>query len=121
MNETPRPLIVWAITPTGRPVVDGPNASSSAAIVVAVDFANLEPERRELVGEWIEGVRALGAIALLQAVAVDDDSEVVEAGVAGGHQRLPVAAFLQLAVADDHEHARGGDRASVARCAAPTA
>ena len=101
MNETPRPLCVWAMTQLGRPRSSGRALEplDERREVVAVDLGDGPAEGAPLVGQRLEAHRALGRVALLEAVAVDDDRQVVEAEVRGRHGRFPVAALLQLAVA----------------------
>ena len=67
-------------------------------MVVAVDLHDVEAEGGQLVGEGLEvvGVGHLGA--LLKAVAIHHDAQVLQPVVAGRHQRLPVRAFLQLTI-----------------------
>ena len=48
--------------------------------------------------ERLEPNRALREVTLLQAVAIDDDSETVEAEVGRCHRGFPVGAFGQFAV-----------------------
>ncbi len=114
------PLIVLAMTATGRPVVDGSKRLEQLREVVAVDHARLEAERDPLVGQRLELLGLLGARALLQAVAVDDRGQVGEVVVGGGHRRLPVGALLQLAVAEDDERAVSPCRAAWRPARVPT-
>ena len=81
MNDTPRPLCVRAMTHVGRPASSGSdsNVSNQRPDVVTVDLDDAPPERAPPIGERLEAHRALGRIALLQPVAVDDDRQVVEA------------------------------------------
>ncbi len=52
--------------------------------------------------------RSLREITLLEAIAVDNDGQVVELVMRRGQRRLPVAAFLELAVAGQDKRAPGG-------------
>src|SRR5690349_7367396 len=52
--------------------------------IVTVDLAHREAKRRPLVGQRVEVHRALGEIALLQAVAVDDNGQIIELVMRGG-------------------------------------
>ena len=81
MNETPRPLLVRAMTQVGRP---GSAGSASKIVhqrldVVAIDLDHAPAERAPAIGERFERHRLLGGVALLQPVAIDDDRQVVEA------------------------------------------
>src|ERR1700733_3100120 len=76
-------------------------------MVMTVDFYDLPAEGAPFVGERLERGRIFSTSALLQAVAVDDQCEIGELAVAGSHRGLPIAAFLQLAVAGDDEDAKG--------------
>ena len=74
--------------------------------VVAVHVDDLPAESAELVGERLDVVGLGDARALLQRVAIDDQSQIGELVVPGGHRRLPIAALLQFAVAGDDEDAK---------------
>ena len=72
-------------------------------VIVTVHLAHVPAERPPLVRERLQAHGRLGAVALLETVAVDDDGEPVEPEVAGRHRRFPHRALLQLAVAGEHE------------------
>ena len=67
---------------------------------------DVEVEGAQLVGQRLEA-HVLGEEALgLDLVVVDDEDEVVELVVAGGHEGLPHRALVALAVAHEHvDHA----------------
>ena len=109
MKETPRPLIVCAITQSGLCRAGSAcEGIEQRGVIVAIDLDDVPAEGAPLVRQRLEIVGLGDGGALLQAVAVDDQGQVGELAVAGGHRRLPVAAFLQLAVAGDDEGAEIG-------------
>jgi hypothetical protein len=79
------------------------------AVVVAVDLDDREAEGGGLLVQRVQVVGLAYGGALLEPVAVDDDGEPVQFVLGGGHHRLPVAALLQFAVADEHVRAAPGD------------
>ena len=124
MKETPLPLIVCAMIAArlaGRER-HGVEACEQRVVVVAVDLDGPSSRTpRSLSASGSSRVRRLRARALLQSVAVDDHDEVVEAAVAGRHHRLPVAALLQLAVAEQDEDATRRSVEASRRLPCPTA
>ena len=75
--------------------------------VVAVDAAGDGPaEGLVLLVEGLGAHRGAGEVVVLDAVAVDERDQAVDAVVGGGHGGLPDLAFFLLAVA--HEHPDGG-------------
>src|SRR5262245_45585885 len=70
---------------------------------MSVDLNDIPPERAPPVWERIQPVGVLRASALLESVAVDDCRQVSKALLGSSHRGLPVAALLELAVAEDDE------------------
>ena len=109
MNETPRPLMVLAITATGGRRPDGlreerprSGAMSWPSISMtrqpnAVHFA--DKLARDLRRQPVVGRVALPAV-LLQLVVVDDRNEVVESVARRDERGLPDLALLALAVTE---------------------
>ena len=106
LHERDRVALVGAGDHRGRPSRGGRyrlEGVQECRVVVAVDLDDVEAEGGQLVGERLEVVGVGDPGALLQAVAVDHDAQVLQPVVAGCHQRLPVRAFLQLTVTDHDE------------------
>ena len=61
---------------------------------MAVHLGNRPAESAPFVGKWLKLHRALGSIALLQAIAVDDEGEIVELIV-------PASLIFQMIVCSD--------------------
>src|SRR5438105_58820 len=70
-----------------------------------VDDFDVPAERSPFVVQRIEASSIFGPRALLQTVAVDDQRQVFELAMSCREASFPVAAFLQFAVAGQHERA----------------
>src|ERR1700733_13844021 len=75
--------------------------------VVAVHFFYRPAKGAELVGEWIEIQDILYRTETLDLVLVPDGHQVVELVLRRKKNRLPVGAFVQLAVTEQHKGAIG--------------
>ncbi len=106
MKETPLPLTVLAITQRGLVPGAAPRGQEGGG---SWPSTRGRPSRRR--GIWRRGGRGggfLGACALLEPVAVDDQGHVRKLAVARDHRGLPVRALLLFAVAGEDESAPGG-------------
>ena len=71
--------------------------------IVAVDFYDSPAESFQLGGQGSNVVGVCQTRALLQAVVVDDESQIVQAELGCSHDGFPVATFLHFSIArDDH-------------------
>ena len=112
-NATPLPLTVWAMIAVGL------SASNGSDVKRAREARRRRgrPPRgrrsrtlRHLSANGSRSCTSLGAAVGLVLVVIDDRGEVREPVLAGAHRRFPHRAFVALAVAEDHEHARVGLR-----------
>src|SRR5450759_1529191 len=71
--------------------------------VMSVNRHNSPTKRAPTVRQWFQTHGVFRSVALLQAVSIDDDGQIVEPELRGGHGGFPVAAFLQLAVTGQHK------------------
>src|SRR5215218_3961582 len=78
-------------------------------MIMAVEFHDGEAECGRLLIKRVQVVRLPNCCSLLEAVAIDDHCEPVELVLGGGHQGLPVAALLKLAVAEQNVCTAAGD------------
>ena len=108
MNETPLPLIVCAIRTPGVPSSSRQSvrkASRSAPWSCPSQVTTRQPNATQLRLEALEREDLLGRLVRLELVAVDDDEQPPDPLVRRRLERLPVLAFLQLAVARHHDDA----------------
>ena len=80
-------------------------ALRSAVDIVAVDLGDGEAEAAPFVGKRLELLDVRGRASRLDLVVVDHGGEIVEPVLAGAHRGFPDRAFVDLAVAHDHEDA----------------
>src|SRR3972149_2437460 len=85
----------------GRGLFRAPQGLDDLALVVAVAPLHLPAGGRPLIGKRLRAHDVLDEAVVLDAVAVDDGSQVGKAVVRGSHRRLPALAFVQLAVAEE--------------------
>ena len=108
MNDTPLPLVVWAMRQVGLPEIRASEhkARSQAASWSWPSTSTTVPaEAPPLVGERFEGQGLGDRGQALNFVVVDDGDQVVEPVVGGEEDRLPVRALVAFAVAQQDEHA----------------
>jgi len=108
MLGSPLLRTVRAMTAVGLPAAWGSvaNAPASAGKLWPSTSPTAKPNARSLSASGSSGIRPLRGQVGLEAVAIDDDHQVVEALGAGDQRRLPHRALVELAVAHDDEHAR---------------
>ena len=75
--------------------------------VMPVDLRDREAEADQLVGQRFERNQGLGRDVGLKSVPVDDQDQVVQTLGRRHQRRFPDGAFVELAVADHHEHPGG--------------
>ena len=109
MKLTPLPLVVCMTSTDGRPGDHGASKQRGLEprVVVAVDLPHRPTEGSQLVGQRLEGQRPGDRGQTLQLVVVNEGDEVVQSVMGGEHHRLPVGAFVHLAIAEHHEDAPG--------------
>ena len=107
MNETPFPLMVWAMIMVGLPDDLGGLLAGLQDLphVVPVDLDDVPAEGPPLVPEGLQGHDLLGGAVDLHLVAVDERGDVVQLVMGGQHGRFPVLALLQLPVPQQAEDA----------------
>ncbi len=99
----------------GGPVC-GAQRVGQRRVVMAIYLAHAPAKGGEFVGQRLDAKGLVHSGQALQLVVVDDSNQVIQAVVCGEQQGLPVAAFAQLAVAEQHKglpvgaHALGGER-----------
>ena len=107
MNETPWPLNVLAMTQVGCRLRAGAGTPEQARC--RGHRPRRRPSRRRATfRQGLEAHRVFRRVALLEPVAIDDDSQVVEPEVDGGHDGFPVAALLEFTIAREDEGAALG-------------
>ncbi len=122
MKDTPLPLIVCAITHSGRARRSrGAKASSSAAGSWPSTSTTSQPKARHLSASGSRSLVSATRAPCCRRVAVDDQRQIGELAMAGRHRRLPVAALLQFAIAGDDEDAIRSARSIWPAMATPTA
>ena len=115
MNETPLPLMVWAMTAVGLPF--GGRRFLKRGVergqVVPVDIDGVPAKRSPLVDDGLDFHDVLDEAIQLNAVGVHNGHHVIDLVVTAEHRAFPDLAFLNLAVA--HHGVRPGRAAIQAR------
>ncbi len=91
-----------AARPVRRPPARHRHGPAELLVVVAVDLGHVPAEGPPLVGEGLQGEGLLGGGQRLELVVVDDGDQIGQPVVGREHGRLPHAALVALAVAEQH-------------------
>ena len=112
MNETPLPLMVWAMMQVGLPLVAAAsaNASCNGGKVVAIHLDDVPAEGAPLIGERLEIHDVLHEAVELDAVVIDNAHTLSSLWNAPTMAASQIWPFLTLAIA---EHAVGARRTAV--------
>ena len=82
------PLVCWAWV----------NALKDVFVIMAVDFLYVPLKRTPFVGQWFKAGNFLDTGVKLQAIVIDDGTEVVEFLVSCPHRGFPNLSFFTLAI-----------------------
>jgi hypothetical protein len=69
-------------------------------MVVSWNLLHRPAEAPPLIGQGLEGIGRFRPCALLKSVSIDHGGEAIQAAMRSEHRGFPIAAFLQLTVAE---------------------
>lgn len=76
-------------------------------MIVTINNIDIDFKPAELIGQEIKRRDFLGGSEALQAILIDQNSEIVKIMMSQEDQRFPVGSFLPLAVGSEAIHASG--------------